>query len=186
MGFLQSILGSAELPDEPEPKPTMDLPKESYTVAYPVAVNRSQLAAFQTVIEIERNTPRLDGPGADFILESMREAKALSTAEEDEDVDLLERTRQDAEELIQYWQEQVTDDPGVIFLPIGGVYRLRRMLFMCETRADLESDPFTLPDEFVDAVSLLKRLHTTEDEKESVVVHKDNFPQPSPTDRSLD
>lgn len=181
MGFLKSILGSPEPPDEPELEPTMDLPKESYTVAYPVAVNRSQLTAFQTVINIERDTPRLKGHGAELILDSLDESGGLSSSDEDEQ-DFTEQVRRDAENLIQYWQDQITDDPDVIFLPIGGVYRLRRMLILCDERTSLESDPFTVPDEFVDSVSLVKRLQTAEDEKESVVVPKVNLP-PAFTDR---
>lgn len=180
MGFLQSLLGSPEPPDEPDSEPTMDLLEDSYTVAYPVAVRRDQLTAFQSVIDIERNTPPLDGPGADFILESIDTSNGLSTGVDD--VDLLERTRRDSEELIQFWQDQLQDDPDVIFLPIGGLYRLRNMLFICETRDDLKENPFTLPDAFVDVLALVKRLQTAEDEKDVVIVHNDQLP-PSFADR---
>ncbi|QRV17441.1 hypothetical protein JMJ58_21025 (plasmid) [Haloterrigena salifodinae] len=64
----------------------------------------------------------------------------------------------------------------MIFLPASVTFRLRGFLVSCETRADNEEDPFTLPDEFVDAVSLLKKLRKAEEEKDPVFVHKDQLP----------
>ncbi|SEW17243.1 hypothetical protein [Natrinema salifodinae] len=177
MGFLQSILGTPTPPEEPDSEPTIDLPEDEYAVAYPVSVRQSQLKAFQSVIDAERETPHLDGPGADLVKDALKDTWEETTPGDETLEESIKETRSRAENLIAAWQETHSGEHDVIFLPASVTFRLRGFLVSCETRADNDEDPFTLPDEFVDAVSLLKTLRKAEEEKDPVFVHKDQLPE---------
>lgn len=176
MGFFQSLFESGNPSTEPASEPTIDLPEDEYTVARPVAVRRSQLASFQAVINADRETPVMDGPGAEFLIESINDAWAETMPSGDTWEESVDRPRLDAESIITSWRESISDDVDVIFLSVGCTWRLGRFLEACEIRADNSDDPFTLPDEFADAAALLAKLRAAEDEEESVIVHTDQLP----------
>lgn len=176
MGFLDSIIGSPTSPADHPPEPTINLPEEEYTVAYPVAVRAEQLAAFQSVIDADRNTPHLDDPGAELITGSLDEVWQKSMPGDNTWSERIESTRTNAEDLIEDWQSRMISDTDVVFLPTGGIRRLEAVLHTCEIRAESEEDPFTLPDEFVDAVSLVKTLQRVKDQKDPVLIHIDQQP----------
>ncbi|MCL9815289.1 hypothetical protein [Natranaeroarchaeum aerophilus] len=176
MGLLQSILGSPSPPDESESKPMIDLPKDEYTVVYPVAVRRSQLTAFQTVIEAEQKIPRNEGPGTGLLTDALDDTWKETVPGDKTWQESMEETRTNAKDTIKGWLKSTHGELNVVFLPANTTFRLEAFLVSCETRADIEEDPFTLPDEFVEAVSLLKALRTAEDEKEPVFVHQDQLP----------
>lgn len=176
MGLLESILGSPTLPEEPEPEPTIDLPEDEYTVAYPVAVHRSQLTAFTSVIDAERETSPLEEPGSEFVEDIVNEAWKKTMPGDKTWEESMEETRSNADQVLTAWLESMDDKLDVIFVPIGATHPLRAALITCETRADNDEDPFTLPDEFMEAVSFMKELQQAEDEKEPVFVHEDQIP----------
>ena len=76
MGFLQSVFDSPTPPVEPdpEPEPVIEPPKDTYNHAYPVAIRWSPLTAFQYMINADRDTPYVDGPEAEFLLNPLDEA----------------------------------------------------------------------------------------------------------------
>lgn len=179
MGFLQSLFDTQDPSQERNTKPTIDLPEDEYTVATPAAVRHAQLIAFQTVIDTDRDTPHIDGPGADLLRNSLNEAWKDVMSDEETWEESIERTRADAEAIVTRWLDLIDGDLGVVFVPVGACHRLKRVLHTCEVRADNDEDPFTLPDEYVDAVALLKHLRKIEDEKDSVIVHQDQVPSTS-------
>ncbi|ELZ15984.1 hypothetical protein [Natrinema limicola] len=128
------------------------------------------------MIDAERETPHLDGPGADLVKDALNDIWEEMMPGDETWEKSIEETRLRAERLIAAWQKAYSGDHDVIFLPIGVTYRLKGFLVTCETRADNDEDPFTLPDEFVDAVTLLQTLQTAEEEKEPIFVHQKQLP----------
>jgi len=178
MGLLDTLLGSPKVEDEDvvDEEPTIDLSREDHDVAYPVAVRRSRLQEFRRLIQTERDTPRIEGPMADTITESINDAWKKATPDNKTAEESLEEVRQDAEGLIEGWLEYSSGDLDVIFVPSDATWRLRAFLVVCENRADSEEDSFTFPEESAEAVSLLKKLQNATDEKDPVFVHRDQYP----------
>lgn len=128
------------------------------------------------MIGAERDTPFLDGPLADSITESLNEATQNAMPDNTMWEESIENRRNGAENLITAWQESISNDPDVIFLPVSAVYSLESLLHVCAIRADNDPDPFTLPDTFADAVAFVKQLQEAENTKEPVIVHQTNSP----------
>lgn len=170
MSLLNTLFGSSEHQELPKSEPTLELPEEEYSLAYPAAVRQSQLKTFQKLIEEERDTPMSEGPGADRIQESLNEAfrnSSLDSLEEE-----TERIRSEAEAIVTGWLELIVDETDVIFFRIGDTYRLKRPLYISESRAEQEEDPFTLPSEFFESVSLVNELKQVEKTRDPVFVHR--------------
>ncbi|GAA0670450.1 hypothetical protein ACFQDG_08725 [Natronoarchaeum mannanilyticum] len=178
MGLLDSLLGSPKVVDEDaeDEEPTIDISREDYDIAYPVAVRRSRLQEFRRLIQTERDTPLIEGPMADTMKEALNDAWQNTMPNDQTWEEGIEETRDNAEDLIEEWLEHTSGDLNVIFVPVGATRRLRAFLVSCEARDDNEKDSFTLPEESAEAVSLLKKLQNATDEKDPVFVHRDQYP----------
>lgn len=180
MGLLQSLFGDSSPPDshQQKPEPSIDLPEEEYEPVFPVHVRQSELLAFKQAINADRGTPHIDGAGSQMIQEI---TDSVWRDYDPDDMSLSEKfeeNRQRAERVIGAWETEIQADQGVVLLPVGIYFELHQFLVVCESRAENEEDPFELPDNFLEAAQLVKRLKEADrgDAAPSVLAHVDDIP----------
>lgn len=179
MGFLQSLFGDPSPPDqEQESEPSINLSEENHEVAHPVVVRQSELDAFKQLIAEEREEPYSETEMPEFLRESIDEGWQELTPGDQNWSEENEQRRQLAEEIIGAWEDEINGESGVVLLPIGAYFKLEKFLWACEARAENEKDPFDLPDTFLDAASLVKRLKAAENDDgiPTVFAHVDDIP----------
>jgi hypothetical protein len=118
----------------------------------------------------------MEGPGSELIKESTNQVWKEAVPDDKTWEESMGETRSNAEQILTAWLDSMDGELDVIFLPIGAIHPLRAALISCETRAENENDPFTLPDEFAEAASFLKDLQEAEKEEEPVFVHEEQLP----------
>ena len=173
MGILESIFGTAEPPtDEELSESTIDLPRDEYTTATPVAVRRSRLEDILSVIETDHETPVAETAYGQQTNERINEyiddimPDHLDWEGHSKEVDL-------AENIINKWLGDVSGEIGVVFVRHTDTFRLGLFLQGCEERAKLEHDPFELPSNFDEATSFLKRLKKKHDAGDAAVIRNE-------------
>lgn len=178
MSFLQSILGDSSPPVEEEEssEPTIDLPRDEYTAATPIAVRQSRLTAFQTLIEVDRNTPRTGSGYPDSMIETLNDVWKDSIPGDNTWEEEFEENLNDAESIIEAWYKTVNGEIGVVFATDLILHQLRLILVECEGRAEHEHDPFELPDAFFECVSLLKRLESELETTDPILIREERVP----------
>lgn len=186
MGFFDSLFtNETQAPADPPNPDTMEFPRDEYDPAYPVAVRRSELEAFQTLIDEEQNTEFSE---PEFFREAFDEIHAELSPSGQSYTDSLEEIRSDAEDLIEYWQDEVSNELSAVVVPIGARFRLQRQLTICESRHNDEDDPYELnQDSVATALPFLQRLSECESSEQAVITHVDSLPEiPSPSTPRFD
>ena len=93
----------------------------------------------------------------------------------------------DIRELIEHWDNQVDEQIGTIWWPIGADTTFRLYLHYLELRADAEDDQFSFPESAGQVHTLVQRgLSAIDDDDDSklAVVHKRDIPWEEPAEDS--
>ncbi|MFC6717130.1 hypothetical protein ACFQGT_06460 [Natrialbaceae archaeon GCM10025810] len=177
MGILETMLGRSSPSTVREDGRTYTLPRDIHGFAYPVAVPRVELEAFQELLEAEDEAPYL-GEGETELREAVEDVLDDETFDADAWADRMREPRQRAQPVLETWLSQVEadDDIGVVYLPSDTYEVLASFVKVCRQRDELENDPFELPENTPRAVSLLKRLERASNDQYRVVVHTDLLP----------
>ncbi|WP_276299368.1 hypothetical protein [Halorussus lipolyticus] len=122
-------------------------PEDEYGVAYAVSVYDEDISAVNDLLEVEKNTPRTESP---LIREVLEESDIPMG-------DSVEEYRTDIDGIMERWRDQMESDPDSVWWPIGADIRFELYLSYCEKRAEVESDPFELPQSIGRVLSLLER-----------------------------
>jgi len=188
MGLFETLFSSStgdSLPQAQQPGHHEIFPEEKYTVAYAVSARPEELQALEQLLEAAQNSPTaLEAePFLRDIIEDM---------EPDRDYSLRLRTSgeelvDDIRELIEHWDNQVDEQIGTIWWPIGADTTFRLYLHYLELRADAEDDQFSFPESAGQVHTLVQRgLSAMEDDDDSklAVVHKRDIPWEDPAEDS--
>lgn len=152
---------------------TIDLPEDDYEVAYAIAITQTEIEALDTLMKADRETPYLQGPGSDLILEALDKNPLTGDQTWSE---LMEEYRERIRPIIHTWRAQITDEIDVVYLPIEADTSLRRFMNLLEARAENTGDPFELPDTERDLSSLFRRIEQAKNDDKLVFVPRDELP----------
>jgi hypothetical protein len=136
---------SAKTGDE-KSRSGFELSPDEYSPVFPIAITSDDLQALEDLIELEAETPRIDGPGESLIRESLDEVMADATPDGTTWSESLAEPRERAEAIASAWRAQLRHNPGVVYAPVGLRWRLENFLTVCETRDEMEEDPLEMPD----------------------------------------
>ena len=151
------------------------LPKDTHDFVYPVAVRRAELDAFVRLLEAEADAPALEAETDD--LQDVFD-DVLGEAEIDAER-LTEKGREPrrrTEAIVDHWDEQLTDEFGVVYARTDTYPALASFVKRCKRRDEDGDDPFELPENFGAAAAFLKRLETATESQYRALVHTDLLP----------
>ena len=186
MGLFETLFSSAtsdSVPQAQQPGRHEIFPEEKYTVAYAVAARSEEIRALEHLLEADQDSPT--ALEAEPFLQDI-----IEDIERDQDYSFRLRTSgedlgDDIRELIEHWDNQVDEQIGTIWWPIGADTTFRLYLHYLELRADAEDDQFSFPESAGQVHTLVQRgLSTMEDDENSklAVVHKRDIPWEEPTE----
>lgn len=150
---------------------------ETHTIAYAVAVSRAEREALGALLDAEDAA----GDRTETLSAALGSALDGEANETDAIVERIQRPRRSAEAIYETWSELATDDPDVVYLPLGLSGDLAAYVDTCRKRDENAADEFALPDTFETVASLLVRVKGATDRPENrVVIHRDRVPSVEP------
>lgn len=175
MGILELMLGESGPGESGVEGRSYKLPKETHDFVYPVAVRRSEIEAFRELLAADA-----DASSAADDAEELEAAFDQVLGETDIDAEeLAERQRKprlETEATVDHWDEQVSEEIGVVYARPGTYPTLLSFVKRCKQRDEDGNDPFELPESFADGTALLGRLETATNAQYRAVVHTDLLP----------
>lgn len=175
MGILELMLGESGPGESGVEGRSYKLPKENHDFVYPVAVRRSEIEAFRELLAADA-----DAPSAADDAEELEAAFDQVLGETDIDAEeLAERQRKprlETEAIIDHWDEQLSEEIGVVYARPGTYPTLLSFVKRCKQRDEDGTDPFELPESVSDGTAFLGRLETATNEQYRAVVHTDLLP----------
>jgi len=169
MGLFNNLFGddiaNKELPDAADRE---RFPQDEYGVAYAVTVFEEDISAVESLIEAETETPRTDSPLFEEVFEE--ELNAVVGEPVEDHSKRIQKT-------MDVWKSQMESDPDTVWLPIGADTTFRLFLTRCETRAELDDDPFEMPTSIGRVLSLIERCKTAqENDSKLAVLPREHIP----------
>lgn len=188
MGLFETLFSSSTgdtVPQVQQPSQHEIFPEDKYNVAYAVAARREEIRALEHLLEADQTSPTaLEAePFLQDIIEDMERDREYSLRLRTSGEELVD----DIRELIEHWDNQVNEQIGTIWWPIGADTRFRLYLHYLELRADAEDDQFSFPESAGQVHTLVQRgLSAIEDDDDSklAVVHKRDIPWEEPVEDS--
>ncbi|MDQ2049890.1 hypothetical protein RBH26_05280 [Natronolimnohabitans sp. A-GB9] len=175
MGILDLMLGQSEPGEQGVEGRSYKLPKETHDFVYPIAVRRPEIDAFTSLLEAEADAPALEGD-ADELQSVFDDVLGDSEIDAEELAEKQRKPRRETERIVDHWDEQLTDDVGVVYARPGTYPTLLSFVKRCKQRDEDTADEFELPDEFAAGTALLKRLEEATSDQYRAVVHTDLLP----------
>ncbi|GAB3421415.1 hypothetical protein GCM10027435_25160 [Haloparvum alkalitolerans] len=188
MGLFETLFSSSTGDTDPQaqqPSQHEIFPEDKYNVAYAVAARREEIRALEHLLGADQTSPTaLEAePFLQDIIEDMERDREYSLRLRTSGEELVD----DIRELIGHWDNQVDEQIGTIWWPIGADTRFRLYLHYLELRADAEDDQFSFPESAGQVHTLVQRgLSAIEDDDDSklAVVHKRDIPWEEPAEDS--
>lgn len=178
MRLLELMLGKSGSGERGVEGQSYKLPKDTHDFVYPVAVRRAELDAVVRLLEAETDAPALDAD-ADELQEVFDEALGDVEVDAEQLAEKGRESRRRTEAVVDHWDEQLTDDFGVVYARGDTYPALASFVKRCKRRDEDDEDPFELPAEFGEGAALLKRLADATDDKYRALVHADLLPDRS-------
>ncbi|WP_280585081.1 hypothetical protein [Halorubrum sp. Boch-26] len=179
MSWIHDLLPSSRPSlEDVQPEREERFPRHTYGPGYPIVVHQQEIDDLRRLLEIEGDAP--DGWENDPLLSSEDFDEII------EDVTGFETPppearRDEIEEIIDSWQEQLTDSQDAVWTAIGTDYRFKIYIARCEARADVEGDRFEIPPELETAREILERIETAQNtDSKLAIVHKRDLPLEEP------
>lgn len=188
MGLFETLFSSSTgdtVPQAQQPSQHEIFPEDKYNVAYAVAARREEIRALEHLLEADQTSPTaLEAePFLQDIIEDMERDREYSLRLRTSGEELVD----DIRELIEHWDNQVDEQIGTIWWPIGADTTFRLYVHYLELRADAEDDQFSFPESAGQVHTLVQRgLSAIEDDDDSklAVVHKRDIPWEEPAEDS--
>lgn len=189
MSWIRNLLsGGASTVDELERDTGERFPRDTYAPGYPILLHRAELEELWVLLESERDAPNqwdnsllLDREDFEDILdESLPQGSELPSPEE---------RRDELQNILQTWEEQLTGSESAVWASIGTEYQLSSYIRRCELRAESDVDEFDECGQLATAREVLDRIETAQDtESKLAIVHKRDLPleEPAETDSSTE
>ena len=176
MGILELMLGDSGPGKQGVEGKSFKLPQETHDFVYPVAVRRAELDAFGELLETESDAPPVEGD-ADGLQEAFDEVLADVEIDAEQLAAKQQQPRLETEAILERWDEQVTDDIGVVYARVDTYPTLLTYVKRCKRRDEDGDDPFELPESFGKGTALLKRLDEATENQYRALVHEDLLPE---------
>ncbi|MFC3957978.1 hypothetical protein [Halovivax cerinus] len=183
MGLLERLRGEGNTArfDDVEADVTYTVSPASHTIAFAIAVSAAERDALADLVRADETATGHE----ETLTTAVSAALDDEVADPDAVVDRIRRPRRVAAAVAETWEELLTDDPDVVYLPVGMAGELAAFVATCRERDANADDSFTLPDTFERVASLVVRIKgATERPDNRIVVHRDRVPAVEPTVRS--
>jgi hypothetical protein len=180
MGLFDTLFSSSTrdtVPQAQQPSQHEIFPEDKYNVAYAVAARREEIRALEHLLEADQTSPTAleVEPFLQDIIEDMERDREYSLRLRTSGEELVD----DIRELIEHWDNQVDEQIGTIWWPIGADTTFRLYLHYLELRADAEDDQFSFPESAGQVHTLVQRglsAMEADDDLKLAVVHKRDIP----------
>ncbi|WP_058365105.1 hypothetical protein [Haloparvum sedimenti] len=159
-------------------------PSHTYGPGYAIVVHQQEIYDIRSLLELDADAP--DGWEATPFL-THEDFDKLVEERTGEEVPSPESRRDEIREILDSWEEQLTDSRGAVWSAVGIDTRFKLYIARCEARADSEVDSFEVPAELETLRDILDRIETAQNtDSKLALVHKRHLPLDEPEEKSAD